>query len=81
MPSPRDVPSYDQKPEMSAREAHRRFVEELDRDGYGFAVVNLANPDMVGHTGSIPAAVKAVETADECLGESSRQSRRKGGVA
>ena len=74
VPSPRDVPSYDHKPEMSARELTDRFVDELDRDDYGFAVINLANPDMVGHTGSIPATVKAVETADECLGESSRRS-------
>jgi 2,3-bisphosphoglycerate-independent phosphoglycerate mutase len=69
VPSPRDVPSYDLKPEMAAREVTDRFVEELERDGYGFAIINLANPDMVGHTGSIPAAVKAVETVDECLGE------------
>ena len=81
VPSPRDVPSYDQKPEMSARELTDRFVEELDRDGYGFAVVNLANPDMVGHTGSIPAAVKAVETADECLGRLVEAVARKGGVS
>jgi 2,3-bisphosphoglycerate-independent phosphoglycerate mutase len=81
VPSPRDVASYDQKPEMSAREATARFVEELDRDGYRFAVLNLANPDMVGHTGSIPAAVKAVETADECLGEIVEAVSRKGGVA
>jgi 2,3-bisphosphoglycerate-independent phosphoglycerate mutase len=66
---------------MSARELTDRFVEELDRDGYGFAVVNLANPDMVGHTGSIPAAVKAVETADECLGRIVEAVRRKGGVS
>jgi 2,3-bisphosphoglycerate-independent phosphoglycerate mutase len=81
VPSPREVPSYDRKPEMSARELTDRFVEELDRDGYGFAVVNLANPDMVGHTGSIPAAVKAVETADECLGRIVEAVRRKGGVS
>ena len=81
VPSPRDVASYDQKPEMSAREATARFVEELDRDGYRFAVLNLANPDMVGHTGSIPAAVKAVETADECLGAIVEAVRRNGGVA
>jgi 2,3-bisphosphoglycerate-independent phosphoglycerate mutase len=81
VPSPRDVASYDQKPEMSAREVTARFVEELDRDGYRFAVLNLANPDMVGHTGSIPAAVKAVETADECLGEIVEAVRRNGGVA
>ena len=81
VPSPRDVASYDQKPEMSAREATARFVEELDGDGYRFAVLNLANPDMVGHTGSIPAAVKAVETADECLGEIVEAVSRNGGVA
>jgi 2,3-bisphosphoglycerate-independent phosphoglycerate mutase len=81
VPSPRDVASYDQKPEMSAREVTARFVEELDRDGYRFAVLNLANPDMVGHTGSIPAAVKAVETADECLGEIVEAVSRNGGVA
>ena len=66
VPSPRDVPSYDLKPEMSAREVTGRFCAEL-REGYGFGVVNFANPDMVGHTGSIPAAVEAVETVDECL--------------
>ncbi len=67
VPSPRDVPSYDYKPEMSAREVARRFCAEVG-DGYGFAVVNFANPDMVGHTGSIPAVVAAVETTDVCLG-------------
>jgi 2,3-bisphosphoglycerate-independent phosphoglycerate mutase len=81
VPSPRDVPSYDLKPEMSAREVTARLVEELDRDGYGFVVINLANPDMVGHTGSIPATVKAVETADECLGEIVAAVERHGGVA
>jgi 2,3-bisphosphoglycerate-independent phosphoglycerate mutase len=67
VPSPRDVPSYDKKPEMSAVELTDRFVEEI-ADGYGFAVINFANPDMVGHTGVIAAVVAAVETADACLG-------------
>ena len=53
VPSPRDVPSYDQKPEMSAVELTDRFVDEIG-DGYAFAVVNFANPDMVGHTGVDP---------------------------
>jgi len=66
VPSPRDVPSYDHKPQMSADEVATRFCEEVG-DGYAFAVVNFANPDMVGHTGSIPAVVRAVETADACL--------------
>jgi len=81
VPSPRDVPSYDQKPEMSAAEITDRFVGELDADGYGFAVINFANPDMVGHTGSIPATVKAVETVDRCLGEVIGAVERHGGVA
>ncbi len=67
VPSPRDVPSYDHKPEMSAVELAAAFVERIG-DGYAFAVVNFANPDMVGHTGVIPAVVRAVETADACLG-------------
>ena len=81
VPSPRDVPSYDHKPEMSADEVTDRFVGELDADGYAFAVVNFANPDMVGHTGSIPATVKAVETVDRCLGEVIEAVERHGGVA
>jgi 2,3-bisphosphoglycerate-independent phosphoglycerate mutase len=68
VPSPRDVPSYDHKPEMSAPEVTDRFVEALDEHDPAFAVLNFANPDMVGHTGSIPAAIKAVETVDSCLG-------------
>ena len=68
VPSPRDVPSYDLKPEMSAREVASRVSAALG-DGYRFCVVNFANPDMVGHTGVIPAVVQAVETADACLGE------------
>ena len=81
VPSPRDVPSYDHKPEMSAAEVTDRFVAELEREPYAFAVVNFANPDMVGHTGSIPATVKAVETVDECLGEVVAAVEAKGGVA
>jgi 2,3-bisphosphoglycerate-independent phosphoglycerate mutase len=81
VPSPRDVPSYDLKPEMSAREVTDRFVEELGRGGYAFAVLNLANPDMVGHTGSISAAVKAVETVDECLGRIVEAVTLEGGVS
>jgi 2,3-bisphosphoglycerate-independent phosphoglycerate mutase len=67
IPSPREVPSYDHKPEMSAAEVADRFCGEI-RNGYAFAVVNFANPDMVGHTGSIPAVVTAVEAADAALG-------------
>jgi 2,3-bisphosphoglycerate-independent phosphoglycerate mutase len=67
VPSPRDVASYDLKPEMSAEEVADRFCDEIG-NGYRFAVVNFANPDMVGHSGVIPAVVKAVETTDHCLG-------------
>ncbi|MBA2343212.1 MAG: 2,3-bisphosphoglycerate-independent phosphoglycerate mutase [Thermoleophilaceae bacterium] len=67
--SPRDVPTYDHAPEMSARAAAREFTSRWRGGGFGFGIINFANPDMVGHTGDIPAAVKAVETADECLGE------------
>jgi 2,3-bisphosphoglycerate-independent phosphoglycerate mutase len=81
VPSPRDVPSYDHKPEMSAGELARRFVEALQSDGFGFAVINFANPDMVGHTGSIPAAVTAVETVDRCLGLVLEAIASRGGVA
>jgi 2,3-bisphosphoglycerate-independent phosphoglycerate mutase len=68
VPSPRDVPSYDHKPEMSVAEVTDRFCDEVGND-YAFAVVNFANPDMVGHTGSIPAVVAAVEAADAALGK------------
>jgi 2,3-bisphosphoglycerate-independent phosphoglycerate mutase len=80
VPSPRDVPSYDHKPEMSAREVTRRFCEEIGR-GYAFAVINFANPDMVGHTGSISAVIEAVETADACLGEVVEAVERAGGIS
>jgi 2,3-bisphosphoglycerate-independent phosphoglycerate mutase len=81
VPSPRDVPSYDHRPQMSAAEVTARFVDELERGSYAFAVVNFANPDMVGHTGSIPATVKAVETVDACLGKVVSAVEAKGGVA
>ena len=67
--SPRDVPTYDHKPEMSARGAADAFTEHWRSGGFGFGIINFANPDMVGHTGSIPAAVKAIETVDACLGD------------
>jgi 2,3-bisphosphoglycerate-independent phosphoglycerate mutase len=80
VPSPRDVPSYDHKPEMSAREVADRFCAALG-GGYAFAVVNFANPDMVGHTGSIPAATAAVEAVDECLGRVVDAVEHAGGVS
>jgi 2,3-bisphosphoglycerate-independent phosphoglycerate mutase len=81
VPSPRDVPSYDFKPEMSAREVTHLFVAEIESSEYAFAILNYANPDMVGHTGSIPAVVEAIETVDGCLGEVVAAVTNKGGVA
>ncbi len=81
VPSPRDVPSYDHKPEMSARGVTEELLAALERTPYGFVVVNFANPDMVGHTGVIPAVVRAVETADACLGEVVEAVTAGGGVA
>jgi 2,3-bisphosphoglycerate-independent phosphoglycerate mutase len=69
VPSPRDVPTYDHKPEMSAPEAASAFVEAWRADSPTFGIINFANADMVGHTGVIPAAVKAIETVDRCLAE------------
>jgi 2,3-bisphosphoglycerate-independent phosphoglycerate mutase len=67
VPSVRDVPTYDQRPEMSARAAADEFRQRWADDGFRFGIINFANPDMVGHTGDIPAAVRAVETVDGCL--------------
>jgi 2,3-bisphosphoglycerate-independent phosphoglycerate mutase len=69
VPSPRDVPTYDYKPEMSAPEATRAFVSAWREESFEFGIINFANSDMVGHTGVIDAAVKAIETVDGCLGE------------
>jgi 2,3-bisphosphoglycerate-independent phosphoglycerate mutase len=66
-PSPRDVPTYDLKPEMSARPATEAFVTAWHEEDFRFAIINFANPDMVGHTGVIAAAVAAIETVDACL--------------
>jgi 2,3-bisphosphoglycerate-independent phosphoglycerate mutase len=79
VPSPREVGTYDKKPEMSALEVAARFAAEIG-DGYRFGIVNFANPDMVGHTGSIPAAVAAVQTTDHCLGQVVNAVERAGGV-
>jgi 2,3-bisphosphoglycerate-independent phosphoglycerate mutase len=80
VPSPRDVPSYDHKPEMAAAEVADRFCAEIG-NGYAFGIVNFANPDMVGHTGSIPAVTTAVETTDACLGRVVDAVGRAGGLS
>jgi 2,3-bisphosphoglycerate-independent phosphoglycerate mutase len=68
VPSPRDVETYDLKPSMSAAEVTDRLVEAWKSGKYSLVVCNLANPDMVGHTGVLPAAVAACETVDACVG-------------
>jgi 2,3-bisphosphoglycerate-independent phosphoglycerate mutase len=80
VPSPRDVPTYDHKPQMSAREAAGAFVGAWREDGPRFGIINFANADMVGHTGVIEAAVQAIETVDECLGEVVTAVHESGGV-
>ena len=67
--SPRDVPTYDHKPEMSAAAAAEAFASPWREGGYRFGIINFANPDMVGHTGDIPAAITAVEAVDRCLAQ------------
>jgi 2,3-bisphosphoglycerate-independent phosphoglycerate mutase len=78
VPSPRDVKTYDEKPEMSAREVTDRLVAAIDSRRYGFILVNFANPDMVGHTGKLPAAVEAVKVVDECIGRLWKVARAAG---
>ena len=68
IPSPK-VATYDLKPEMSAYEVTDELLNRLDQDKYDMIILNFANPDMVGHTGVVQAAVKAVEAVDECLGK------------
>ena len=78
--SPRDVPTYDHKPQMSASEAAAAFVSAWREDSFGFGIINFANADMVGHTGVIEAAVKAIETVDECLGKVVEAVHESGGA-
>ncbi len=68
IPSPK-VATYDLKPEMSAYEVTEELINRLDSDKYDMVILNFANPDMVGHTGVVEAAVKAIEAVDECLGK------------
>jgi 2,3-bisphosphoglycerate-independent phosphoglycerate mutase len=79
VPSPREVGTYDLKPEMSAPEVAARFAAEIGK-GHRFGVINFANADMVGHTGVIPAVVRACETVDTCLGVVADAVHAAGGV-
>jgi len=78
--SPRDVPTYDHKPEMSAGPAAGEFARRWHEDGFRFGIINFANPDMVGHTGVIPAAVAAIEEVDRRLGEVVGAVHERGGA-
>ncbi len=68
VPSPK-VETYDMKPEMSAIEVTDKVVEAIDSKKYNCIILNFANPDMVGHTGNLDAAIKAIETVDSCIGK------------
>ncbi len=80
VPSPK-VATYDLQPEMSAIEVTDRIVAAIESGKFDFVVLNYANPDMVGHTGSLKAAIKAVETIDECLGRLFTAVEKAGGIA
>lgn len=79
IPSAR-VPSYDQKPEMSALEITKEVNKIIDKGGYDFIVLNLANADMVGHTGNLDAGVKACKVIDKCLGDIANHTLAQNGV-
>jgi 2,3-bisphosphoglycerate-independent phosphoglycerate mutase len=81
VPSPKDVATYDQKPEMSAYGVCDEVVKRIDSGMYDLIVVNFANGDMVGHTGVLPAAIKAVEIVDECVGRIMVALKKQNGVA
>jgi 2,3-bisphosphoglycerate-independent phosphoglycerate mutase len=78
VPSP-DVATYDLKPEMSAYEVTDKLVAAIEGKQYDLIVCNFANPDMVGHSGILPAAIKAIETVDICLGKVVAAQRSRGG--
>jgi len=81
IPSPRDVATYDHKPEMSAEPLTRELLSRIEERDYAFVLINFANPDMVGHTGVLPAAVKAVEAIDHCLERIAERVLALGGTA
>ncbi|MEJ2154261.1 MAG: 2,3-bisphosphoglycerate-independent phosphoglycerate mutase, partial [Desulfobacteraceae bacterium] len=68
IPSPREVPTYDHKPEMSALGVTEEVLRRIDSDQYDLIVLNFANMDMVGHTGVLEAAIQAVQCVDQCVG-------------
>ncbi len=81
IPSPKEVPTYDLKPEMSAFEVTREVLSRIRSGVYGFIVLNFANMDMVGHTGNLEAAIAACEVVDRCVGEIVTEVLARKGVA
>ena len=79
VPSPK-VATYDMKPEMSAFKVTKKLISEINKDKYSFIVLNLVNADMVGHTGDLNAAIKAVETVDVCIGKIVKKIKEKKGI-
>lgn len=79
IPSPRDVSTYDQKPEMSAEDVTQSVLDALEAGDQDLIIVNYANGDMVGHTGNLEAAIAAVEKVDECVGRVVDKTLEKGG--
>jgi 2,3-bisphosphoglycerate-independent phosphoglycerate mutase len=80
IPSPKEVRTYDEKPEMSAKAVADAVVTAIDSGKFDFVLVNFANPDMVGHTGILPAAIAAVETVDEGIGRIVDAAKKQGGA-
>ena len=80
IPSPRDVATYDLKPEMSVFQVTDTLLEEWKSGAYDFVVCNLANLDMVGHTGVIPAAIKACEAVDSCVARIAAAVKERNGL-
>jgi 2,3-bisphosphoglycerate-independent phosphoglycerate mutase len=81
IPSPRDIPTYDHKPAMSAEAVTRELLSRIDTGAYDLIVLNFANMDMVGHTGVMSAAVAACTVVDACVSQLVRRVLEKGGVA
>ncbi len=81
VPSPKQFPTYDLIPEMSAPELTREVVKRISSGAYDVIILNFANCDMVGHTGDFGAAVKAVETVDTCVGEVTAATAKMGGIS
>ncbi len=80
VPSPREVATYDLKPEMSAPQVTQKVLEALDRDAFDVIILNFANADMVGHSGKLDAAIQAVEVLDEQMGRVFQKLQEKNGV-